>query len=624
MDPRLLEYYNRELFHIREMGGEFAKLYPKIASRLGMAGIDVADPYVERLLEGFAFLAARVQLKIDDEFPRFTRHLFEIVHPHYLAPTPSMAVVRFIPDRSHGRLLDGFEIPRGTLLRSAGGNREQGTCLFATGSAVTLWPVEISGADVAGHGANLALEGVETHRRVRSAVRIRLRALSGVPLANVGLDMLPLFLRSTGGFAPQIYERLLASVVDVVVSPVDRKEGWHERLGRGALTGLGFEREEALLPLSSRSFDGYRLLQEYFAFPARFLSIGISGLRRALARAKGPEIEIAILLDRTDNALDGVVSSESFVPYCVPAVNLFARRTDRVHVEEKDHEHHVVVDRTKPLDFEIHSLTRVEGFGRRGDEATTFQPFYHADAAGLRRPGGTFFTIDRRPRRLTSREIERGPRTSYLGSEVFVTLVGGNAERFQGEIKQLALEALCTNRDLPLLMSPGEGDTDFTLDVNAPVTQIRCIAGPSRPRPSFASGDTAWRLVSHLSLNYLSIVGAEGGGAQALRELLALYADLADPSIAKQVEGVRDVESKPVLRRIATQGPPTVGRGLEVALTCEETAFEGSGVFLLGAVLERFFAKYVGLNSFTETVLRTAERGEIMRWPARAGRRLIL
>src|SRR5713101_556004 len=143
MDPRLLKYYNRELQFMREMGGEFAKEFPKIAGRLGLDGFECADPYVERLLEGFAFLAARVQLKIDAEFPRFTQHLLETIYPGYLAPVPSMAMVQFQPDPSEGSLAAGVPVPRGSALRSMLGKGEITACEYRTAHEVTLWPVEI-------------------------------------------------------------------------------------------------------------------------------------------------------------------------------------------------------------------------------------------------------------------------------------------------------------------------------------------------------------------------------------------------------------------------------------------------------------------------------------------------
>jgi type VI secretion system protein ImpG len=175
------------------------------------------------------------------------------------------------------------------------------------------------------------------------------------------------------------------------------------------------------------------------------------------------------------------------------------------------------------------------------------------------------------------------------------------------------------------VMPVGQGKTDFTLEASAPVRSVRCLAGPTRPRPSLVHGETTWRLINHLSLNYLSLADADQQqGAVALRELLALYADLGERHAQKQIQGVRSVKSQPVVRRLPVPGPLAFGRGLEVQVTCEEAQFEGSGTYLLGAVLERFFARYVSINSFTQTVLHTVERGEIARFAPRAGNRQLL
>ena len=174
-------------------------------------------------------------------------------------------------------------------------------------------------------------------------------------------------------------------------------------------------------------------------------------------------------------------------------------------------------------------------------------------------------------------------------------------------------------------MPVGTGKTDFTLESGAPVESIRCICAPSKPKPSYAEGDTAWRLISHLSLNYLSLVDSdEQKGAAALREILKLYGYITEAHIEKQIEGVLSVTTAPITRRMPLEGPISFGRGLEVTVTMDETAFEGTGCFLLGAILENFFAKSVSINSFTETVIKTDRRGEIMRWPVRIGRNQVL
>ena len=226
---------------------------------------------------------------------------------------------------------------------------------------------------------------------------------------------------------------------------------------------------------------------------------------------------------------------------------------------------------------------------------------------------------------LTAREKQFGRRSTYAGTEVYLSLVDANAAPYRPELRQLGIKALCTNRHLPIQMAVGQGRTDFTMDVNAPISGIRCLAGPTVPTPSLAEGRFAWRLISHLSLNYLSLIDAPGdAGATGLREILKLYAPPADRQIERQIEGMLRIQSRPILRRASTPGPVSFARGLELTLNFDETAFEGIGVFILGAVLERFLAKYVSLNSFTETVIKTQQRGEIMRWPAQMGKRQIL
>ena len=622
MDPRLLEYYNRELQHLRELGGEFAREFPKIAGRLGLEGFECADPYVERLLEGFGFLAARVQLKMDAEFPRFTQHLLEIIYPHYLAPTPSMVVVQFQPDPSEGSFEKGFAIPRGSELRSILGKGDQTPCEYRTAHVVTLWPLELVEAQYFAGREPVAQLELPDLSRVRAGIRLRLRTtLPDLPIGKLALDRLELFLRGSDSLPGRLYEQLLANTVMVIARPGERPAPWYEKIAGSAIRRLGFEDDQALLPCPPPSFHGYRLLHEYFAFPQRYLFVELEGLGPAVRRCAGSELEVLILLDRADPALENVVAAANFALFCAPAINLFPKRADRIHLSDQVAEHHVVADRTRPMDFEVYQVTGVTGIGAEGEEQD-FLPFYASYDRLSQRDRRSFYTVHRLPRLLSDRQRHHGPRSSYVGSETYVALVDADEAPYRGSLRQLAVTTLCTNRDLPLHMPVGRGDTDFTLVSGAPVGAVRCLAGPTQPRPSHAHGDTAWRLISHLTLNYLSLADSDAHqGAVALRELLALYGDLADSAVRKQIEGVGSIRATPITRRAPIPGPIAFARGLEVAVTLDESAFEGVGLFTLGAVLEQFFAKYASINSFTETVVRSTERGEIMRWPARIGRR---
>ena len=629
MDARMLRYYNQELAYMREMGAEFAAAFPKIAGRLGMHGLEVDDPYVERLLEVVSFLAARVQLKLEAQFPRFTQALLEIVYPHYLAPTPSMAIVQFTPAMTEGSLATGFTVPRGTLLRGQIPRGEVTACQFRTAHELTLWPIEITEARYVPFAPDLPLNTLRLAEPVQAVLRLKLRAAAPFTFDQLAMDRLTLFLSGGDEVALKLHELILGSGLGVFVAPPARPAPWFEWLGRDAIQPVGFARDQALIPYTTRSFSGYRLLHEYFAFPERFRFVELAGLRKALARHSGDEIELAIPLARSDGALGALVDRGGFALHCTPAINLFSRRADRIHVSDQQAEHHVVVDRTKPMDFEVYGVERVVGYSEGLDAEREFRPFYASvDADGVL-PAHGYFAMRREPRALSERQRRDGARTSYIGSEVSLSLVDAREAPYSETLRQLAVDVLVTNRDLPLLMPVGS-DRDFSLAISAPVEGIRCLRGPSRPRPAILDGEIPWRLTSHLSLNYLTVADLdEQQGATALREFLELYADLVDADMPdaisrRQSQGIRRVSVTPRTRRLPAPGPIVFGRGLEIRVTVDETSFAGASAFMLGAVLEQVFARLASMNTFTELVLVSERRGEIKRWPPRmAARQLV-
>lgn len=620
MDPRLLKYYNRELQYIREMGAEFAQEFPKIAGRLGLEGIECADPYVERLLEGFAFLAGRVQLRLDAEFPRFTQQLLEAVYPHYLASTPSMTVVRFEPDLEEGGLAEGFPIPRGSVMHSLLGKGDQTACEYRTAHDVKLWPLEVTEAEYLATAATISTLGIPDIPGVKAGIRLELGVTAGLTFDKLGLERLPIYLHGSDSLPMHLLEQMVGNAQGMIVRPTSRPPPWLERVEASEIRSQGFDDRQALLPVSPRSFQGYRMVHEYFAFPQRYMLVELGGLGPAVRRCVDRSLEIVILLNRGDPVLENVLSPANFLPFCTPAINLFPKDCDRIHLTDRDHEYHIVPDRTRPLDFEVYGVEEVTGYGTGTERHTEFRPLNTAHDVG--RHAQAYYTLSREPRVLSTKERRGGPRSSYIGGETYVSLVDAEEAPYRAELRQLGVRALCTNRDLPLHMPVGKGKTDFSLEAGAPQRSIRCVSGPTRPRPSWAHGDTSWRLISHLGLNYLSLMdNDEEQGAVALRELLGLYGDVAEATTRKQIEGIKQIRSRSVTRRMPVPGPIAFGRGLEITLELDEDAFEGTGVFLLGAVLEQFFAKYVSINSFTQTVIRTTERGEIMRWPLRTGLR---
>lgn len=626
MNHDLLRYYNDELGYIRGLAGEFAKAYPKIAGRLGLTSSDLLDPYVERLIEAFAFLTARLHLKLDHEFPRFTQQLLELLYPGYLAPTPSMLVVSLEPKQTEGRLAAGYTVPRHSPLRTPapqGSRTPQTPCEYVTAHEVTLWPIELTAASYSSH-----IEGLERHSQnqlplgARSVLRLCLRSMSGAPLSQLGsdeerLNRLTLFLDPGQGTAARLYETLLGGKVTLLAREGGQMSAFR-RIEGGGVRARGFERDDALLPDPPRMYQGYRLLHEYFAFPERYLFVDLL-LGDALTRTDHTEVELLLVTTRSQDGLEGIVDRNHFRLFCTPAVNLFPRHADRIHLTDTEHEYAVIADRSRPMDLEIHSVTKVTGFEARGQAVQEFLPMYRRTLLN-EGTGQCYYTVRRRNRLSGSNRHRRSPHSTYLGDDVFVTLVDGNEGPYRPSLKQLGVEVLCTNHDLPLHLALGIGATDFVLPSGAPVAAARVVAGPTAPKPSLARGAVNWRLLRHLRLGYLSLNQQEDGDAAGgLRTLLSLYAEVASPAVARQVSGVLSMQTRGIMRPLPLPGPPTFGRGSEITIGCDEREFEGGSAFLLGAVLECFLAAHASINSFTETVLKTVQHGEVMRWPTRIG-----
>ncbi len=633
MDPRLLRLYSDELAHLREVGAEFAREFPKIASRLGIEGMEVTDPYVERLLEGFAFLTARVQLKLEAEQPRLIAHLLEATYPNFLAPMPSMLVARFGVDPADPNLVKGYLVPRGSALISELARGQDTHCAFTTGHAVTLWPLELTGVQYFSHAPDLAAAKLPQLLGTRGGLRIRLRCGGGVSFDQLGLDRLAFYISAGDDVAFRIHELLLGSASGTIVRGDPATGGavaarqWR---GSESVRGLGFGADEALLPESLRAFSGYRLIQEVAAMPQRLLFFEIADLAERLAGVRGDEVELIVLLRRADPGLEALVDGESLALFCTPAINLFQKRLDRIQVGTGSWEYHAVPDRTRPMDYEVHSIVSVTGFGTGRVAQQEFDPLYATFHDAATPSGGEahgYYTVRREPRLLSARQKQHGARSSYIGEEVYLSLVDPRHAPYREDIRQLSISAWVTNRDLPTLLphAASDGVAQWRLESPGPVARVDVLRGPTRPVTRRPVGQLGWSLVNHLTLNHLALVGeTPQHAAAALRAMLALYAPPEDSAWIRQVEGVQGLEAQSVVRRLPFPGPLTFGTGVAIVLELDELAFQGTSAFLFASLLERFFARHAAINSFTQLTLKTPQRGEVMRWPPRVGLRQTL
>lgn len=629
MDDDFLKLYEEELGHIREMGAEFGRQYPRIAGRLGMAREGCDDPFVERMIEGFAFLAARVRKKLDAEYPKFCESLMETVYPLLLAPVPSMTIVELFPD---DKLEGAFEIPRGTLLTSHLASEQDTRCEFRTAHDVTLRPVRIDAAEPPRYYTR-DIERLRLSHQAsgKAALRLRIAHMQGDKMLSAIEDFSELTVHIAGNLAAAgvVFEEILSHCQHVCLRPVDEAGGIHEpvvlRPGVDdfSIAPIGFEAGESLLPSDPRTFEGYRLLREFSVLPERFLFLKLHGadLMRFFRSCETNAADLIFVFDRSRDEMIRHVDKERFRLFATPAINLFERRADQVQLGERFHEAHVVVDKTRPLAYEVFEILAVRGVGERSGGRINFEPFYRS---GSNR-GGTvgFFTMRREPRRRSVYDQRFGGGASYTGSEVFLSVVDEAGAVHRDEVSGLSVRVLCSNRHLPLCIPIREHETDFFTDAGLPVRVVRCLTSPTRPIEAAVGEGSAWRMISHLSLNYLSLVD-EDGGVEALREIAGIYTQGVGGDESHWTSGLAAVSSKPVVRRHLGTGPVAFIRGLQVTLEVDEAKMAGASAYVLGAVLARFFARYVSINSFVETRLISGKRGEIACWGGVDGKLQIL
>lgn len=612
MSDELLPYYNRELAFVRRLGAEFAAAHPKIAGRLQLGPDSAEDPHVERLIEAFAFLNARIRHKLDDDFPELSEAMLGVLYPHYLAPIPSMAIVQFVLDRGQGELTTGYTIPREAAIETDPIDGEP--CRFRTCYPTTLWPIELASARLSGRP--FAAPQTPYLPKSVAVLRLQLRCLSKeITFAKLPLNWLRFFLKGQSQHVFALYELLFNNVLGIAIAG-SASDPRPVLLDKRSIQPVGFERDEGMIPYSAQSFLGYRLLSEYFAFPQKFLFFDLAGLGQRALSSAGNTLEIFIYLDRSVQDLEQNVSEDTFRLGCAPVINLYRQRAEPIAWSHTETEYRVVPDARRPLAAEIYSIDRVTATSP-DNETIELAPFYSFKHASDRDQRRAFWYAARRP-------AETSGATSDRGTEIFLSLVDLGFNPAELGQWTLDVETTCLNRDLPHRLPFGGGQPRLRLVQGAPLDRIECLTRPTPTfRPALKRG-TLWRLISHLSLNHLSLTD-DDAGTHALREILKLY-DFADSAETRgMIEGIASVRSRRVVGR--TRGELRGGfcRGIEVTVHFDEDRFTGSGVFLFACLLERFLALYCSINSFSRLIATTTKReGELRRWSPRAGETVLL
>jgi type VI secretion system protein ImpG len=601
----LFPLYNRELEFLRRDAIRFAEAFPKVAGRLRLGPDASADPHVERLIEAVALLNARVRLKIEDEFPELTESVLNALYPHYLMPVPPMGIARAecVPDAT-----EPYRVARHEELETDPVDGER--CRLRTTQSLSVWPIDI---------AHTALQGrpfrAPVNHRAGGALGVlhaKLRcAGSGTKFEQLQPDPLRLYIAAPMVRALPLYELIMNRLAGIAVAegPEDPRAVF---LPPSALRSVGFGRDEGMLPYPARSFVGYRILTEYFALPQKFLFFEISGIAARCMAGAGRELDLYLYFSDTDKELERGVATGDLQLNCVPVINLFRHRAEPLRLDGTQFENRVIPDARRVEALEIHSIEKVMATAPDGDEKP-IEPFF-----GVRHdadPAARFWQASRR--------VSVGARDR--GTEVFISVLNRDANTGAPANHVLSIDTLCFNRELLARLSGTGGQ--IRLDLVTPAAAVNRVAmitpfTPTR-RPPLSSG-RLWRLLSHLSLNHLSISGGEQG-ANALRDMLRLY-DWGDQEESRSIiEGIVSIESRRALARVPMGVSTAVAHGLDLDMQLAPERYPPGGAFLLSSVLDHFFGLYAAVNAFTRLSVRlTGRTGKLVTCRARTGEKTLL
>lgn len=595
----LLPYYERELGFLKRYSREFAASYPKIAGRLLMGGEACEDPHIERMIQAFALLNARISKRLDDDYPEFTEALFEVLYPHYLRPFPSCSIARFDYSAAAGQLTTSTRIKRGTelLTRSVKGV----ACKFKTVYDVPVVPLKLSDAKF-----NVIAnppQAVVLPAKATSTIAIKLEITSEqVDFSQLGIQSLRLFIDGEPSFCALLRDTLFLNTLCAFVEVENRN--WIA-LKKIPVDEVGFSESDSLISFSSRSHPAYRLLTEYFTFPEKFnfFDIDIASISKALPLGvKTCTLHFVLGGLRADSnraQMLGNLTKTNLLTGCTPVINLFKQRGDPIRLTHTKANYPVVADARRAFAYEVYSIDSVKMVRQtpQGESITDFRSFYSLRHAETMEMSGHYW-LARRDEMVAIKSP---------GYETEISIVDIDFNPAEAETQTLSLDLTCCNRNLPATLAYGLPGGDLFMEGGAIVSTISFLRKPTASYRFERSRGVQWRLISHLSLNHLSLTK---GGLEAFQEMLRLY-DLTNSAISQRlISGIIDIESQPVNAWLPGNPFAALVRGVEVRLTVDEGSFVGSGIHLFARVIDHFLGLYVNANSFTQLVVVSNKTGE--------------
>ena len=575
----LNRFYESELGNLRRLAAEFSRAHPAIAPMLSASA---SDPDVERLLEGVAFLTGLVRQRVDDDFPEFIQALGNLVLPHYLRPIPSCTIVEFKPSYA---LNEPRTIAPGAELASV---PVDGTpCIFRTCYPVDLEPLNVQSVSL------IERTGLEP------IIRLEL-SLNGIKVSDWKPRPIRFFLGGPTSDALRMYHLLNRFVSRVAIYAQGAET---LILGPRAIVPVGFAEDEALIPYPPQSYPGYRILQEYFVMLGKFLFVNLSGIEGWRERGSGTSITIDLSLKEKPPWMPPI-TGEQFVLNATPAINLVSLDAEPVMLDHRKTEYRIAPSAPIKPHYQIFSIDSVVGHPQGSAQAKEYKPFG--------------FFGDRKVIDQRSYQVVMKPSPIERNLEPLLSVAYSSDSVPEPEL--LVIRLTCTNGSLP--SSLHTGDISKATDRSPERIDFRNLRPPTPTLQPLSDDTLLGRLLSHLSLNYLSIATADN-----LRALLHLYVFPApeergaEAANRRRIDGIQNLRVQSANRIVGG----SMMRGQQLSLKCRGDHFAGNGdIFLFGSILDRFLSDYAAINTYTSFEIEDVSSGELYQWPARIGQQPLI
>lgn len=631
MKEAFKQAYERELKLLKERAAVFARDFPGHADKLGGLLEENLDPSIKGLLEGSAFLAARVQLNIDQRFRVFSNELLEQLWPNATAPLPSSMLVRARAKGKPADLALGRKLNAGNYLDATFSKAERRiSCRFRLAEPLQLWPLALESE--AYHASTTALtalgiESAKTPRKTEAGMIFTLSRTDGKSLKELPIETLPIHFTGPQPEAFALYEQAFSSLVRVSLRWQDKNdEPVFRTIPVSNVEQVGFDSEYPLFGADDRLFPGCSTLLEWFSFPRKFLGLRLSELSQAFRGIDESKVQVIFEFAEPSAQLKDYFGPHSLGLFCAPAVNLFRDDAKPVDIDKKRHRQLVSPNRTPINNYEILRIEEVRAEYEGYNERVEVLPLYALPTTGHDPRASHYYTVERVRRSLTRDERKLGGTSHrYEGTESWITLFTPTEGQ---KVSQLFVKTLCSNRHLPEVLPISDAKFSFLEDKTI---SFDCVAGPSEPREALAeiekegphrydSGDNYWRLISFLSLSQRGFIGADQSGNVAnLHEMLRLFADISNQLTDAQINAVHAMTTRPCTRTVQRREGYLTTRGLEISLTFDEAVYDLGTIIALSAVLNHFFAEYAAINSFTQLVVKNRRGKKLHTWPPRGG-----